>query len=215
MSTNENSRQRQLKLIGALSAAVAATCPAAVMANPANCSRLELDRCLHGRRRRRRPRQDLHRQLVDARQRARHQQRWLRFRPALDGVHRLLDHPDAPDAPGAYAYPGAEADPAGTDPDSDASGTQADPAGSHAHAAGPDADADAGACPRERCPARPRADGLLAELQQRRAGADHRASADHVRHHRSGLRELHCHRRPDQLRDRSGRHRLHRRPVPC
>ncbi len=38
MSTNETSRQRQLKLLGALSAAVAATCPVAAMANPANCS---------------------------------------------------------------------------------------------------------------------------------------------------------------------------------
>ena len=39
MSTNEVSRQRQLQLLGALSAAVALTCPVAAMAaNPANCS---------------------------------------------------------------------------------------------------------------------------------------------------------------------------------
>ena len=38
MSTNETSRQRKLQLLAALSAAVAATCPVAAMANPANCS---------------------------------------------------------------------------------------------------------------------------------------------------------------------------------
>ena len=38
MSTNETSRQRKLQLLAALSAAVAATCPMAAMANPANCS---------------------------------------------------------------------------------------------------------------------------------------------------------------------------------
>jgi chitinase len=38
MSTNETSRQRKLQLIASLSAAVAATCPVAAMANPANCS---------------------------------------------------------------------------------------------------------------------------------------------------------------------------------
>ena len=38
MSTNATSRQRQLKLLGALSVAIAAACPASAMANPANCS---------------------------------------------------------------------------------------------------------------------------------------------------------------------------------
>ncbi len=38
MSTNETSRQRKLQVLAALSAAVAATCPVAAMANPANCS---------------------------------------------------------------------------------------------------------------------------------------------------------------------------------
>ena len=38
MSMNETSRQRQLQLLGALSAAVALTCPVAALANPANCS---------------------------------------------------------------------------------------------------------------------------------------------------------------------------------
>ena len=38
MSTNEISRQRQLQLLAALSAAVALTCPVASLANPANCS---------------------------------------------------------------------------------------------------------------------------------------------------------------------------------
>jgi chitinase len=38
MSTNPTSRQRQLQVLAALSAAVAAACPAVAMANPANCS---------------------------------------------------------------------------------------------------------------------------------------------------------------------------------
>ena len=38
MSTNKTSRQRKLQLLATLSAAVAATCPVAAMANPANCS---------------------------------------------------------------------------------------------------------------------------------------------------------------------------------
>jgi chitinase len=38
MSTNETSRQRKLQMLAALSAAVAATCPVAALANPANCS---------------------------------------------------------------------------------------------------------------------------------------------------------------------------------
>ena len=63
------------------------------------------------------------------------------------------------------------------------------------------ADAAGSAAVRRRA-ARPRPDGLLAELQQRRARADHRPGADHLRHHRGGLRRRHRRAGPDQLRDR-------------